>query len=327
MTVLVTGGAGYIGAHVVRLLRERGDHVVIVDDLATGFAARVEGVPMEVFDLSEASAAERLATLMRTHGVTAVIHFAARKQVAESVAQPLRYFGENVGGVLNVLDAMRRSEVRDVVFSSSAAVYGDSDSGVVSETDPPHPMSPYGQTKLVGEWLVEDAAVAHGFRGTSLRYFNVAGAGASDLADRAVLNLIPMVFERLDAGLAPLIFGDDYATPDGTCVRDYIHVLDLAEAHLVALDRLRASELASASVFNVGTGVGYSVGEVIRVIGEVSGIAATPEVGPRRAGDPARVVANPGLINRELDWSARRTLRDMVTSSWEGWQAVRGSAT
>lgn len=322
MTVLVTGGTGYIGAHVVRLLLDRGDEVIIVDDLETGIAERVPGVPIEVFDVSEMSATDRLQDVMLGHGVTAVIHFAARKQVAQSVAQPLRYFRDNVGGLLNVLDAMRRAEVRDILFSSSAAVYGDAEDGAVSEASVPHPMNPYGETKLVGEWLVADAANAHGLRGASLRYFNVAGAGSPDLADRAVLNLIPMVFEQLDAGQSPQIFGDDYPTADGTCVRDFIHVLDLAEAHLVVLDSLRSSALSGASVFNVGTGVGYSVREVIREIGEVSGIERAPDVRPRRTGDPARVLADPALINRALGWSASRTLRDMVESSWEGWRTA-----
>jgi UDP-glucose 4-epimerase len=319
MRVLVTGGSGFIGAHVCRLLRDKGDHVVVVDDFVTGVRERVAEFPQLELALAAPDAAERVAAFAFEHQIEAVVHLAGRKQVPESVAQPLRYWHDNVAGLAAVLRACGDVGIGRFVFSSSAAVYGDA-SGHVTEVAPCQPVNPYGASKLVGEWLTADVARASArspspLRAVSLRYFNVAGAGWPELADTAVLNLVPMVMQRLTAGDAPRIFGDDYPTVDGTCVRDFIHVLDLAEAHLAALDALDAAPPASHSVFNVGTGIGGSVRDV------VDGLRArwphptpAPVVEPRRAGDPAEVVADPTRIATALGWRASRTLDDILDS-------------
>ncbi|UOE44506.1 UDP-glucose 4-epimerase GalE [Agromyces larvae] len=312
MSILVTGGAGYIGSHVVRLLLERGDEVVVVDDLSSGIPARLDGVPLVELDLSDTGRRTDLVDVLRAHEVSAVVHFAAKKQVAESVARPAWYYEQNVGGLAGLLLALEEADVRDIVFSSSAAVYGATPSVLLDESTPTVPINPYGATKLVGEQMLAAAAATGAVRATSLRYFNVAGAGWPELADTAVLNLVPMVFERLDAGEGPRIFGDDYPTADGTCIRDYVHVLDLARAHLAALDTVRDGH----RVFNVGTGTGSSVREMIDAILEVSGSTIEPVVEPRRAGDPAEVVADPRLIARELGWRSEFGLRDIVESAW-----------
>lgn len=316
MSVLVTGGAGYIGAHVVDLLQRRGDEVVVVDDLITGDAARLVGVVPHVLGLAETDATQRLEAIIREHSVDSIIHFAARKRVDESVSRPSWYFQQNLGSLANVLLAAEATGVEQVLFSSSAAVYGSSEGLLLDEATATSPINPYGETKLVGEWMVADAARASGLRAASLRYFNVAGAGEPRLGDTAVLNLVPMVFERIDAGAAPLIFGADYPTPDGTCIRDYVHVLDLAEAHLATLDSLAKGD-ARHDVFNVGTGVGSSVREMIDAILAYVGSDLVAEVRPRRAGDPAAVVADPRLIASTVGWRATRGLPEIVASAWD----------
>ncbi|MDR1151929.1 MAG: UDP-glucose 4-epimerase GalE [Bifidobacteriaceae bacterium] len=320
MNVVVTGGAGYIGAHVVRLLLERGDEVTVVDDLSTGQAARTGRAHLLRADVADPATIPALTEAM--HGADAVIHFAARKQVGESVARPAWYFQQNVGGLANVIVAMERAAVGKLVFSSSAAVYGMPDVPQVTEATPLAPINPYGQTKVVGEWMAADAVRAWGLRLASLRYFNVAGAGWPELGDPAVLNLVPMVLEKLADGARPMIFGDDYPTSDGTCVRDYIHVLDLAEAHLAAIDYLDLPDGdRPESVFNVGTGTGASVREVIDALGAVSGLDVTPVVEPRRPGDPPYLVGDPSRIADVLGWHASRTLPEIVSSAWKAWQA------
>lgn len=321
MSVLVTGGAGYIGSHVVKLLLERGEKVVVVDDLVTGFSSRVAGLPFLELDLAAGDAVDRVVGFMAEHVVDSVIHFAARKQVGESVEQPARYFLDNLGGLANLLLGMERLGVERLVFSSSAAVYGEPDRTPVLETDVPEPINPYGETKWFGECLIRDARRAGKIRAISLRYFNVAGAADAERSDRVALNLIPMVIERVLAGRPPLIFGDDYATADGTCVRDYVHVVDLAEAHLVALEALRRGDQVSAE-FNIGTGRGASVREVIDAVGRAAGKTLTPAVAPRRPGDPAALVADVSRVERELGWVAQRDLDDMAQSAWAGWLAT-----
>ena len=223
------------------------------------------GIPLVQMDLADSAVADELDAVFREHNIHAVIHFAARKQVDESVERPLWYFQQNLGSLTNILAAMERAQITSFVFSSSAAVYGMSEGSTLDELTPSMPINPYGETKLVGEWLVADAVISQGLRAASLRYFNVAGAGWPELGDTAVMNLVPMVFDKLDQGLAPIIFGGDYDTRDGSCIRDYVHVLDLAEAHLVTLDSLLEGE-PRHHIYNVGTGVGASVKEMVTAI-------------------------------------------------------------
>lgn len=316
MTTLVIGGAGYIGSHVVRLLLTKGEKVVVVDSLSTGIEERTAGAELVELDVTAPDASEKLAFQLRATGADSVIHFAAHKQVGESVEKPEMYWHDNIGGLANVLAACASAEVRDVVFSSSAAVYGVPDVDLVTEELTPQPINPYGATKYVGEWMLADAERAHGLRTVALRYFNVAGAGWPELADTAVMNLVPIVLDRLEQGKDPVVFGDDYDTPDGTCIRDYVHVLDLAEAHVAALDYLRGEERPHR-VFNVGTGRGSSVLEVLDAIGRARGVELTPEIGPRRAGDPARLVCSATRIEEALGWKATHDLDDIVRSAVE----------
>lgn len=319
MSIMVTGGAGYIGAHVTRLLQERGDRVLVVDDVSTGRASRIGGADLLQLDLAQAGAQQQLRQAMGAHDVRAVIHFAARKQVGESVQQPVFYYQQNLTGLTNLLSAMDEAGVQRLIFSSSAAVYGMPDVELIIEETTPQPINPYGKTKLTGEWLIADVMAASDLRAAALRYFNVAGSGWPDLGDPAVLNLVPMVFDRLERGQAPVIFGEDYPTPDGTCVRDYLHVLDLARAHLDALDYLEHEERAHW-IFNVGTGRGASVREVVEAIGEVTGNRLHPVIEGRRPGDPPRLVAASTRIQNTLNWQARYGLGEIIDSAWQAWQ-------
>lgn len=317
-TWLVTGGAGYIGAHIVRALRDAGFGVVVLDDLSTGARRKV---PDDVAFV-EGSTLDRVSVekALREHEVSGVVHMAAKKAVGESVERPLFYYRENVDGLLSLLEAMEGAGTRRIVYSSSAATYGiPQDVDLVTEDSACVPINPYGETKLVGEWLMRDVAEASGIDWVSLRYFNVAGAGDPDLGDTGVFNLIPLVFRALSAGRSPQVFGGDYETPDGSCIRDYIHVTDLADAHVAAVDLLERDG-STAAVFNVGRGEGVSVFEVMDAVREVTGREFTPEVAPRRAGDPARLVASAQRIKDELGWSAQRDLADMVSSAWLAWQ-------
>jgi UDP-glucose 4-epimerase len=314
MTWLVTGGAGYIGAHVVRAMREDGIDVVVLDDLSTGDASRIGEVPLVRASLLDRQAVD--ATLAE-HDVSGVVHIAAKKQVGESVEDPYYYFRQNVVGQLTLMEAMRDAGVRRFVFSSSAATYGAPETALVEEKAHLEPESPYGQTKVAGEWLAVDAEAAYGVRSVCLRYFNVAGAATPELGDPEALNLIPMVFERLTARQNPLIFGDDYPTPDGTCIRDYIHVSDIATAHVAAVRHLDAG--GESLRLNIGRGQGSSVREVVEMIRQVTGIDFTPEVVGRRPGDPPRTVASADAIRYRLGWTAQHDLREMVESAWAGW--------
>ena len=324
MSVLITGGAGYIGAHVVRLLRDRGDDVVVVDDLSGGDATRLGDTPLVEFDLVAGDAVDRLREVIERHSVTSIVHFAARKQVGESVANPAMYFRDNIGSLANVVEASAGAGVTRLVYSSSAAVYGLPGGAPVTEDAATEPINPYGETKLVGEWLVRDAAAAHALRSVSLRYFNVAGAGWDDLGDPNVQNLITIAIDRMARGLAPVVFGDSFDTPDGTGVRDYVHVMDLAEAHLAALDALADAEgPAAALIYNVGTGRGASVREVLSRLAAASGDDLEPIIDPARPGDPPSVVADASRIAADLGWRSTRTLDDMVESAWRAheWRA------
>ncbi|CAL9478902.1 UDP-glucose 4-epimerase GalE [Streptomyces griseomycini] len=327
MTWLITGGAGYIGAHVVRALTGAGERAVVYDDLSTGLADRVpDGVPLVTGSTLDG---ERVARVLAEHAVTGVVHLAAKKQVAESVERPLHYYRENVEGLRVLLDAVTAAGVPSFVFSSSASVYGvpgaARDDDLVTEETPCAPVSPYGETKLAGEWLVRATGRATGLSTACLRYFNVAGAASPDLADVGVSNLIPMVFEKLTEGVSPRVFGDDYPTPDGTCVRDYIHVVDLAEAHVAAARALRSSPGRDLTL-NIGRGEGVSVREMIDRVNALTGHDRPPVVAARRPGDPPRVVASADRAAAELGWKARHGIDDMITSAWAGWTRLHPAA-
>ncbi|SFR86519.1 UDP-galactose 4-epimerase [Agromyces sp. CF514] len=319
MSWLVTGGAGYIGAHVVRAFRAQGIDAVVIDDLSSGKEAFVpHGVPLVRGSILDGALLEQA---MSDHGVQGVVHLAGFKYAGVSVNRPLHTYEQNVTGTATLLAAMANSGVDRLVFSSSAAVYGTPDVDLVTESTPKHPESPYGESKLIGEWLIADQAKAAGLRHTSLRYFNVVGSGSTDVYDASPHNLFPLVFDALLEGRTPRINGTDYPTPDGTCVRDYIHVADLAEAHVVAARRLDAGEPLEP-VYNLGSGDGVSVGEIMTAVADATGISFVPDVAPRRTGDPARIVASGELAARDLDWRMRHSLADMVTSAWEARRAA-----
>ncbi|ACQ81737.1 UDP-glucose 4-epimerase [Beutenbergia cavernae DSM 12333] len=314
MTWLVTGGAGYIGAHVVRSFREAGIDVVVLDDLSSGHASFVpDGVPFVRGTILDTALVERT---LREHEVTGVVHVAAFKYAGVSVQRPLHTYAQNVTGTASVLEAMESADVDAVVFSSSAAVYGTPETDLVTESTPTAPESPYGESKLVGEWLLADAGRASGLRHTSLRYFNVVGSASPDLPDTSPHNLFPLVMDALAEDRTPRINGTDYPTPDGTCVRDYVHVADLAASH-VAAARALTEGCTLQPVYNLGSGEGVSVRQIMDTVAEVTGIAFTPEVAPRRPGDPARIVADGSAAARDIDWAMRHTLREMVASAWE----------
>ncbi|MBU6148083.1 MAG: UDP-glucose 4-epimerase GalE [Actinomycetales bacterium] len=315
-TWCVIGGAGYIGAHVVAALCAHGTPVTVIDDLSTGVARRLppEVTCHRMSVLDTAAVAEVLAR----EAVTGVIHLAAKKAVGESVAQPVRYYAENVGGVISLLTAMATAGVPHIVYSSSAAVYGTSCASHIEESAEPRPESPYGQTKLIGEWLLAAAAQPADLRWVALRYFNVAGAASAELGDTSVNNLIPLTFRNLTSGRRPELFGDDYPTPDGSCVRDYIHVADLATAHVLAAAALESGGV-TAEILNVGTGRGSSVIEVFDVVARVLGRTDGYATLPRRPGDPPSLVASVERIGERLGWRAQLDLADMVASAWTAW--------
>ena len=320
---LVTGGAGYIGAHVVAALAEQGEQSVVIDDLSTGERGRAAGAVFVEGSILDTDLVRRT---LRDNDVQGVIHIAAKKQVGESVADPQLYYEQNVVGTLRLLDAAVAETVPSFVFSSSAAVYGMPEADIVTEEMAGRPLSPYGTSKLIGEWSSRDVAAATGLRVVSLRYFNVAGAARPELGDPGVFNLIPLAFQALDAGEQPRIFGDDYPTRDGTCVRDYVHVADIADAHVAALKNLAVGggEPGSFRVYNVGRGEGASVREVLDVVADVTGVPFKPRVVERRPGDPAGVAANVDRIRHELGWSAKYDLRQMVESAWQAWPHRKG---
>jgi UDP-glucose 4-epimerase len=252
---------------------------------------------------------------LRQHRVEGVIHVAGFKYAGVSVQQPLHTYQQNVEGTRMLLAAMQEAGVGKAVFSSSAAVYGNTDQDLVTEDTPKSPTSPYGESKLIGEWLLRDQGVAVGLAHTSLRYFNVVGSGYPDVYDTSPHNLFPLVFDALVEGRTPRINGDDYPTPDGTNVRDYLHVADLALAHVAAAQALTAGR-AVEPAYNLGSGDGASVKQIMDAMARVTGIDFTPEIGPRRPGDPARIVASGELAARDLDWRMRHTLDEMVASAW-----------
>ncbi|WP_243063543.1 UDP-glucose 4-epimerase GalE [Humibacter sp. RRB41] len=318
MSWLVTGGAGYIGSHVVRAFGEAGIDTVVIDDLSSGHESFVQAG--EPFVHGTILDGELLARTFAEHPITGVMHIAGYKYAGVSVRRPLHTYEQNVTGTATLLAAMEDAGIGTIVFSSSAAVYGTPDVDLVTEDTPKAPESPYGESKLIGEWLLRDQGIAKGFRHSSLRYFNVVGSGYDALYDTSPHNLFPLVFDALLDGRTPRINGDDYPTPDGTCVRDYVHVSDLAHSHVVAAQRLEADH-ALESAYNLGSGDGVSVGQIMSTVAEVTGIDFTPEIAARRPGDPARIVASGELAARDLDWKMRHSLTDMVASAWRARQA------
>jgi UDP-glucose 4-epimerase len=323
MRVLVTGGAGYIGSVVAAQLAAAGHEVTVLDDLSTGHADAVPAGATFVKGTLRDCAAEVLAD-----GIEAVLHFAAKSLVGESMADPAKYWSANLGGTVALLEAMREIGVRTIVFSSTAAVYGEPEHTPITETDPARPTSPYGASKLAVDTTLAEFARLYGFGAVSLRYFNVAGAAhtadGSWLGERhnPETHLIPNVLASVIAGRSVRVFGDDYPTPDGTCIRDYIHVVDLADAHLRALAACRPGQ---HRVYNLGNGTGFSVRQVIDVCAEVTGTAIGVDVTPRRPGDPAVLVASSERASAELGWRAARDLRAMAADAWQFTRA-RGTA-
>lgn len=319
MTWLVTGGAGYIGAHVVRALLDAGLRVAVIDDLSTGHRAFVPvGVAFTRGSILDGGLLQRV---FDEHDVTGVIHVAGFKYAGVSVKRPLHTYDQNVDGLTVLLAAMEDSGIDRVVFSSSASVYGTPDVEVVTEHTPRIPVNPYGETKLIGEWLLRDQEIAVGLRHTSLRYFNVIGSGDPAVYDASPHNVVPLVFEALLEGRTPRINGNDYPTPDGTPIRDFVHVSDIALAHVAAARRLDAGEHLEPA-YNLGSGSGSSVAEIIAAIARATGIAIEPEIGPRRPGDAPRIVGSGDLAARDLDWRSRHTLDDAVSSAWVARQAA-----
>ena len=318
--VLVTGGAGYIGAHVAAELLNEGYSVRIYDDFSNGLHRRVDG---KFRDIVEGDIQDREKLIQSMHGIDAVIHLAAKKAVEESVNNPLKYYENNVGGTLNLLAAMSVKGVKKIVFSSSAAVYSPNDKDAIEESDPTVPLSPYGATKLLSEELISNVGGAEKISNISLRYFNVVGSALPEFGDNSKDNLVPKVFLALKSGKRPEIYGTNYPTKDGTCIRDYIHVSDLAKAHIDALKAVEKSTIDE--IYNVGSGNGFSVTEVMTEIEKAMGKNLNPILGPRRAGDSPKLIASIEKISRELGWKPQHTLRDMITSSWSAWQSQGGS--
>ncbi|RLV55877.1 UDP-glucose 4-epimerase GalE [Aeromicrobium phragmitis] len=313
MAVLVTGGAGYIGSHIVRAFRLAGLDPVVVDDLSSGHRDFVpDDVPLIELNIVRT---KKLTEALRHHAIDAVVHLAGYKYAGVSVQRPLHTYQQNVQGTVSLLRAMAEHGIDNIVFSSSAAVYGTPDVALVTEETPTRPESPYGESKLVGEWVIADQGRATGLHHTSLRYFNVVGSATDELYDSSPHNLFPLVIRALTEGHQPKIFGGDYPTPDGTCVRDYVHVADLADAHVVATQKLLAGRELEP-VYNLGSGEGVSVRQIMTAVAQVTGIDFEPVVAPRRPGDPARIVASGDLAARDLQWTMRHTLDQMVTSAW-----------
>ena len=320
MSVLVTGGAGYIGSHTVKALRQSGAEVVIYDDLSAGHraAAKAAGAPLEVGRIADT---ERLTSVMRAHGVDAVMHFAAWLSVGDSVRDPAGYYDNNVGGAIAVLRAAADAGVKHFIFSSTAATFGDPVETPISETHPQRPINAYGETKLAVERALPHFERAFGLRSVALRYFNAAGAdpdGELGEDHDPEIHVIPRAIDATLGRATFAIFGVDYDTPDGTCLRDYVHVADLASAHLLALESLRAG--APSTSYNLGNGKPISVREVVDSVERVTGRKLPAGIGPRRAGDPGVLFASSDKIRRELGWRPRYEAIDVIVETAWRWR-------
>jgi UDP-glucose 4-epimerase len=314
MTWLVTGGAGYIGSHVVRAFKADGIDVAVIDDLSSGKAEfLLDGVPFTHANLLDGDATRRA-----LEGVTGVVHLGGFKYAGVSVERPLHTYTQNVTAMVSLLEAMAEQGVGNIVFSSSAGVYGTPKDEVVTEQTAPDPQSPYGESKLIGEWLLKDQAKATSLNHTALRYFNVVGSGDPKVYDASPYNLFPIVCNLLTQGKIPQIYGTDHPTPDGTSVKDYVHVADLARAH-VAAARILDEGKTLEPVYNLGSGTGTSVRQIMDAARRVTGIDFTPTEGPRRPGDPSRVVASGELATRDLGWKNTYTVDQMFATAWEAW--------
>jgi UDP-glucose 4-epimerase len=303
MTILVTGGAGYIGSHMVHMLADAGERVVVLDNMSTGFPWAIpSGIPLAIGETGDTA---RVAGLIAEHRIDSIIHFAASVVVPDSVRDPLSYYRNNTANSRALLEAAVTAGVRHFIFSSTAAVYGNPEQIPVGEEATPAPMSPYGSSKLMTEIMLRDTGAAHGLKHIVLRYFNVAGADPEGRTGQSTLGATHLIKVAVETalGVRPKldVYGTDYDTPDGTCVRDYIHVTDLARAHMSALRHLRAGGMSAT--FNCGYGHGYSVLEVIDAVKRVSGRDFHIELAPRRPGDPAMIVADSARIRAELGWS------------------------
>lgn len=320
--VLVTGAAGYIGAHACKALAAAGFRPVAYDNLVYGHEEAVRWGPLERGDITDRA---RLKAVLEAHDFAAAMHFAAFTYVGESVSDPGKYYRNNVGGTMTLLEALRDHQIGSLVFSSSCATYGVPDRVPIAEDCPQRPINPYGATKLMAERMIADFGAAHGLRSAMLRYFNAAGAdpdGEIGECHDPETHLIPLALEAVTGGAPITVFGEDYPTPDGTCVRDYIHVTDLAEAHVAALIRL--IEGAGPGAFNLGTGEGASVREVLGAVERATGCAVPHTVGARRPGDPPVLVADPNRAMSELGWSPRHSDLDTIVGTAWRWHMRRG---
>jgi UDP-glucose-4-epimerase GalE len=319
--ILVTGGAGYIGSNTTLQLLDAGYDVVVVDSLSRGHRAAVDPARLRVVDLHDT---DGLIRVMQESPCEAVIHFAAYIAVGESMKTPEIYFQNNVAGSLSLLTAMVRASVKRIVFSSTAAVYGMPERIPIAETEPYAPINAYGESKVMVERMLHWFDQIHGVRSICLRYFNAAGADPAGRAGEShdpETHLIPLLFRAVRTGTPVTLFGDDYETPDGTCIRDYIHVTDLAHAHILAVEALASGH--DSAQFNAGTGLGFSVKEVLRAVEQVTGSAVPHQIGPRRDGDPPLLVADSGRLQRYLRWNPQYSdIRTIVETAWQ-WETKK----
>lgn len=317
-TVAVTGGAGYIGSNVCKALLDKGYKVIVLDDFSSGIVSRIQNLDVEI---KMGSILDRNFLINSLKNVDSVIHLAAKKSVEESVQNPLMYYLNNVSGTLNVISAMLVHRIKQIVFSSTAVVYASTSEMALKEDSPKKPISPYAQSKLFIENFLQELREAEELSSICLRYFNVVGSGGKGLGDKARDNLVPKVFAALTSGQTPEIYGSDYQTKDGTCIRDYVHVKDLADAHVAALEFLLKNEVAE--VFNVGSGKGYSVKEVMDQIRITTNIDFQPRLAARRSGDPDRLIADIEKIETMLGWKPISSLSEMIESAWNSYSAKK----